>query len=156
MKRITTLMTIIILFLTLSASAQAELFGVSLSDTSEYVENWQHDDGMVYKSISNSYMDIAVIETETAKSLDVYFLSEKPTALKFTRIRQEIENRFGKPTITDDYIPDRAKDDIEYLSALISMGKAEISRIYEAPNGDRMYLSWNDVDISVLMYPQRL
>ena len=145
-------LTIVLLTFCISATfAQAELFDVKLSDTTEYVKTWQKKSNSAYKEIPNSYIDLAVITLDSKKSLDIYLLSNNPTALKFIRITQAIERKFGKPYVSDDYIPDRAKNDPEYLDSLIKLGKAEIIRIYEAKNGDYLLLTWKVDELSVLM-----
>lgn len=145
-------LTIILLTFCISATfAQAEIFGISLSDTLQYKKEWPKAstiDGYI-ENVSMEYIETAVMQKHEGK-LKIYLLADVNSTLRFIRIKQQIEINCEE-TYDNDYIPDSAKGDNEYIETLISLGKAEIYREYKCGNNDKILLNWSSSGITISM-----
>ena len=117
----------------------------SLSDQWTAVDESRH-----VKILGSGVFDMVFYDA----SDDSYsFLLPEATPMHFSRVMDEMTKVMGDFTSDNDYIPEMAANDLEFLGLLVKDDRAEIIRFWEPPIG-RYHASviWNDGGLFVKFY----
>lgn len=126
MKRLI-MMTGLLLALSVSAVAQVEIFNYNVSGGP--VGGFQEQEGIMARKSPNRFFDFLTYESN-GESFKYSFIALKGSGLKYSRVQRELKEQFGSPDTNDDYIPEGAEDDEQYLASLVSLERAEILRMW--------------------------
>jgi hypothetical protein len=130
MKRLTTTAFLLLAF-TLTSYSQVVIFGFNV--TGGPGGGWEEQNGITAKASTSRFFDFMTYESN-GESFTYTFLAKEGNALKYSRVSRELTKEFGKEDVNDDYIPEGAEDDEQYLANLVKLGRAEILRMWTEEN----------------------
>lgn len=138
--------------------SQLSYEGIDVISTKPTGDEWRHyeDEGMATRD-GVGYFDSVDFHLVNDGEEQVYaFMKDNGTGMVYNRVYRDLVNRFGKESSRDDYIPDRASDDWDYIAILIDQEKAEVNRTWYPKNVEQrvmVKLVWKkSLGLAVLFY----
>lgn len=149
------LMILLFLFSPIIVSGQLAYKGIDVTALEPQGDEWKHyEDKGIYTRDGVGYFDS--VDMHKFENEQVYsFNREDGTGMVFTKVYNELRNKFGEESSVNDYIPSHAGDDWDYISILIDQEKAEVDRVWYPKTKERMMVNliWNKkMGFSVLFF----